>query len=128
MKRLFLIGGVGLALTGCATTANFFELQPTPVENSGYWTGQYDRLVGTLKLNNDGTGVICQDAFGTARVMSVKMAGDRLYSQDGSYWKVVNQTTSSMKLNYAIGGGFDMKKDDDLIGITPACADKLKHK
>ena len=125
MNKL-LFTGIFLGLVGCASTANFFELQPTPLESSGYWTGQYDRLVGTLKLDANGTGVICQDAFGTARVMSVKVVGDKLYSQDGSYWKIANKTQNSMNLNYAIGGGFLMKKDDNLKEITPACAEKLK--
>ena len=115
-----------MGLVGCATTANFFELTPTPTNDSGYWTGQYDRLVGTLRLNTDGTGLICQDAFGTARVMSVKVVGDKLYSQDGTYWKIANKTNSSMNLNYAIGGGYTMNKDDTLKNITPACAEKLK--
>ncbi len=74
----------------------------------------------------DGTGVICQDGMGTARVMSVKKSKDKLYSQDGSFWKVQDETLSSMKLNYAIGGGYDMKKDDDLSLATPACKEKLK--
>ncbi len=71
MKKIILLGLI-LGLAGCMSTANFFEVQATSVQNSGYWTGQYDRLVGTLKLNSDGTGVICQDGMGTARVMSVK--------------------------------------------------------
>lgn len=124
MKRLFLVGVVGLV--GCATTANFFELQPTAISDSGYWTGQYARLVGTLKLQKDGTGLICQDAFGTARVMSVKVVGDKLYSQDGTYWKIANKTDTAMSLNYAVGGGYAMKKDDELRSITPACAEKLQ--
>lgn len=46
--------------------------------------------------------------------------------------KMVKKTTikmyyvNSMKLNYAIGGGYEMKKDDDLSLATPACKEKLK--
>lgn len=125
MKKIIFLSLI-LGLAGCMSTANFFEVQATSVQNSGYWTGQYDRLVGTLKLNADGTGVICQDGMGTARVMSVKKSKDKLYSQDGSFWKVQDETLSSMKLNYAIGGGYEMKKDDDLSLATPACKEKLK--
>ncbi len=115
-----------IGLAGCASTKSFFDVQATPVNNSGYWTGQYERLVGTLKLNSDGTGVICQDGMGTARLMSVKKSNDRLYSQDGTYWKVQNETSTTMKLNYAIGGGYEMRKDDGLSLATPACLEKLK--
>ncbi len=125
MKKIILLSLV-LGLVGCASTVNFFDVQTTPVQNSGYWTGQYDRLVATLKLNSNGTGVICQDAMGTARIMSVKKSNDKLYSQDGTFWKVQNETSNSMKLNYAIGGGYEMKKDDNLSLVTLACLEKLK--
>lgn len=126
MKKILFAAVFGLGMAGCATTHNFFEVQPTPVSNHGAWTGQYDRLVATLKLNQDGSGVICQDTFGSAKVMSAKRSGDRLYTQDGTYFKIQDETPASMKLNFAIGGGFAMQKDDDLSLVTPACKEKLK--
>lgn len=126
MKKFLVVTFGILLLQGCITAHNFFDIQPTPTVNSGSWTGQYDRLVATLSLKSDGTGVICQDALGTARIMSVKKSNDRLYSQDGTYWKIQDQTPQTMKLNYAIGGGYLMKKDDNLVLATPACLEKLK--
>ena len=55
------------------------------------------------------------------------LVGDKLYSQDCTYWKIANKTNSSMNLNYAMGGGYTMNKDDNLKNITPACAEKLKQ-
>ncbi|HAV3707901.1 J517_1871 family lipoprotein [Acinetobacter baumannii] len=124
MKKIILLSLV-FGLVGCVTAHNFFNIHPTPVSNYGYWTGQFDRLVGTLQLERDGTGIICQDSLGTARVMSVKISNNRLYSQDGTYWKVVNSTPTSLELNYAIGGGYKMIKDDELKYASPACKDKL---
>lgn len=124
MKKIILLGTF-ILLSGCATTHNFFEITPTQNKYNGLWTGQYDQLVATLKLNEDGSGEICQDHFGTARVMSVKLANDRLYSQDGTYWKFIPQTPESIKLNYAIGGGYLMHKDDSRSKITPACKEKI---
>ncbi len=64
---------------GCATTANFFELTPTGTNNHGYWTGAHNNVsVATLKLNQDGTGVICQDYQGEARVQSIKKVGNKV--------------------------------------------------
>lgn len=126
MKKILVAGIMGLGLVGCATTHNFFDVQATPVNNHGSWTGQHDRMVATLKLNQDGSGVICQDVFGNAKVMSAKRSGDRLYTQDGTYFKIQDETSTSMKLNFAIGGGFSMQKDDSLSLITPACREKLK--
>ncbi|HAV3650238.1 TPA: hypothetical protein JIE98_001853 [Acinetobacter baumannii] len=127
MKKIVLLSLV-FGLAGCATTANFFDIHPTPVSNSGYWTGQFDRLVGTLILESDGTGVICQDHLGTARVMSVKLLNDRLYSQDGTYWKISNFTPTSLELNYALGGGYKIIRDNGLKFASPACKDKLNTK
>lgn len=126
MKNILVAGIIGLGLVGCATTHNFFDVQATPVTNSGVWTGQYDRMIATLKLNHDGTGIICQDVFGNAKVMSAKRSGDRLYTQDGTYFKIQDETQTNMKLNFAIGGGYSMQKDDSLSLITPACREKLK--
>ena len=125
MKKTVLMCLV-VGLFGCATTNNFFDIKATPVINSGYWTGSHDRLVATLKLNADGTGIICQDGLGTARVMSVKKSNDRLYSQDGTYWNIRNESSTNLNLNYVIGGGYSMQKDDNLTLATPACLEKLK--
>lgn len=124
MKKIILLGAL-ISLGGCATTHNFFEITPTQNSHSGLWTGQYEQLVATLELKQDGSGVICQDHFGTARVMSVKLSNDRLYSQDGTYWKFIPQSQDSIKLNYAIGGGYLMHKDDSRTKITPACKEKI---
>jgi hypothetical protein len=32
-----------------------------------------------------------------------------------------------MNLNYAMGGGYTVNKDDNLKNITTACAEKLKQ-
>lgn len=125
MRKLFSFGVLVVGLIGCATTHDYFSLKPTSTQ-SGVWTGQYNQLVATMKINSDGTGVICQDVTGRAKLMSVKRVGDQLYSQDGTYWKIKDETPSSMRLSYAIGGGYSMQKDDDMKLITPACAKELK--
>lgn len=125
MKITLSLLALSLVLTACATTHDYFSLQSTPMQPS-VWTGQYNQLVATVKINSDGTGVICQDITGKAKLMSVKRVDDRLYSQDGTYWKIQNEMPDSMRLNYAIGGGYSMQKDDDMKLITPACAKELK--
>lgn len=121
-----LATGLIAFLSGCATTHDFFSINPTSTNLAGTWTGQYEQLVATLILKENGTGLICQDHLGTARVVSVKVYNDRLYTQDGSYWKMVPVTQNNLKLNFAIGGGFNMLSDNDLTLISPACREKLK--
>ncbi|WP_336034069.1 J517_1871 family lipoprotein [Acinetobacter bereziniae] len=123
-KIILLVCGV-LGLGGCATTHDYFSIVPTQNKIDGLWTGQYDTLVASLKLKADGTGIICQDHLGTARLMSVKLSNDRLYSQDGTYWKLVQVSPQIIKLNYAFGGGYTMQQDNSGTMVSPACKEKI---
>ncbi|TCM62300.1 hypothetical protein EC844_12528 [Acinetobacter calcoaceticus] len=116
-----------LGLSGCATTANFFELTSTPMSNHGFWTGAHESIsVATLKINQNGAGVICQDYSGIAKVVSIKKVGDKIYTQDGSFWTIKNQSSERMDLAYGLGGSYKLSKDDNQAMVTPACAEKLK--
>ncbi|EXD25980.1 J517_1871 family lipoprotein [Acinetobacter baumannii] len=125
MKKIILLGLIGL-LGGCATTANFFELTPSQTENYGYWTGAHSNVsVATLKLNQDGTGIICQDYQGEAKVQSIKKVGNKVYTQDGSFWTIKAETNTNLELAYGAGGSYKLIKDDQKTNITPACKSKL---
>lgn len=125
MKNIILLGLIGL-LSGCATTANFFELSPTPTSNDGYWTGAHSNVsVATLKLNQDGTGIICQDYQGEAKVQSIKIVGNKVYTQDGSFWNIKTETDTHLDLAYGVGGSYKLIKDDRKVNITPACRTKF---
>lgn len=126
MKSLIIAFAVGLGLVGCASTHNFIDVNNTTFNHPGYYTGHYSRSLTTIKINQDGTGLICEDVIGTARVMSIKKSNDRLYTQDGSYWKIKSETENTLSLDYAFGGGYVMQKDDDLKLASPACLEKLK--
>lgn len=126
MKNILLLSVLGLIMSGCMATHNFIDVAATPVTSSGYYTGQYNRTITTIKINQDGTGLICEDVIGTARVMSIKKSNDRLYTQDGSYWKIKSETESTLSLDYALGGGYVVQKDNDLKLASPACLEKLK--
>lgn len=125
MKNIILLGVIGL-LSGCATTANFFELTPTETNNYGYWTGAHLNVsVATLKLNKDGTGIICQDYQGEAKVQSIKKLGNKVYTQDGSFWTIKSETNTNLELAYGAGGSYKLIKDDQKTNISPACKAKL---
>ncbi|WP_396232175.1 J517_1871 family lipoprotein [Acinetobacter baumannii] len=125
MKKIILLGLIGM-LSGCATTANFFELTPTQTRNDGYWTGAHSNVsVATLKLNQDGSGVICQDYQGEARVQSIKKVGNKVYTQDGSFWAIKSETNTNLELAYGVGGSYKLIKDDQKTNMSPACKAKL---
>ncbi|MBF7694173.1 J517_1871 family lipoprotein [Acinetobacter pollinis] len=126
MKKIILGCFIAIALTGCATTEDFFAIKPVPTSNIGLWTGAHNQIsVATLKLNNDGTGIICQDYMGTAKSVSVKFYNNKIYTQDGSYWRFSELSPDTLKLDYAIGGSYVLKKDTDGKMVTPACKDKI---
>lgn len=125
MNKLFLLG-LTVLLGGCATTANFFELTPSQAENYGYWTGAHSNIsVATLKLNKDGTGIICQDYQGKSKVQSIKKVGNKVYTQDGSFWTIKAETSTNLELAYGAGGSYKLIKDDQKTNISPACKAKL---
>ncbi|EMI8961174.1 hypothetical protein M4D47_19185 [Acinetobacter baumannii] len=125
MKKIILLG-LAVLMSGCATTANFFELLPTQTSNDGYWTGAHSNIsVATLKLNKDGTGIICQDYQGEAKVQSIKKVGNKVYTQDGSFWTVKVETNTNLELAYGAGGSYKLIKDDQKTNISPACKAKL---
>ncbi|HCU76584.1 MULTISPECIES: J517_1871 family lipoprotein [Acinetobacter calcoaceticus/baumannii complex] len=125
MQKIILLGLISL-MSGCATTANFFELTPTETNNYGYWTGAHSNVsVATLKLNKDGTGIICQDYQGEAKVQSIKKLGNKVYTQDGSFWTIKSETNTNLELAYGAGGSYKLIKDDQKTNISPACKAKL---
>lgn len=125
MKKFILLG-IAVLFAGCATTENFFELTPTQTNNQGYWTGAHSNIsVATLKLNQDGTGIICQDYQGAAKVQSIKKVGNKVYTQDGSFWTIKNESDTNLELVYGAGGSYKLMKDDNGLNITPACKHKL---
>ncbi|MDR3027252.1 MAG: hypothetical protein LBV35_02205 [Acinetobacter sp.] len=128
MKKLFIPALITIiGLSGCTTTANFFELKPSTMEYSGNWTGAHQNVsVATLKIKQDGTGIICQDYSGIAKIVAIKKVQDKIYTQDGSFWKIKNINSDNMELAYGMGGSYFLKKDDNFSLTTPACLEKLK--
>lgn len=128
MKKLLIPTFISIiSITGCVTTANFFDLKSTTMEYSGNWTGAHQNIsVATLKIKQDGTGIICQDYNGVAKVVAIKKVQDKIYTQDGSFWKIKNISSDNLELAYGMGGSYFLKKDDNLTLATPACLEKLK--
>lgn len=125
MKSILLFVSLFI-LVSCTTTTNFFELKPTQVSNYGYWTGQHSNIsVATLKLNQNGSGVICQDYHGKAKVQAIKKVDNKIYTQDGSFWTIKSEGPTNLELAYGAGGSYRLMKDDNSLNITPACKQKI---
>ncbi|CDG74748.1 hypothetical protein HPQ31_17980 [Acinetobacter nosocomialis] len=125
MKKIIILSFIAL-LDGCVSTANFFELSPTKTSNFGYWTGAHSNVsVATLKLEQDGTGIICQDYQGVAKVQSIKKVDNKIYTQDGSFWTIKVESPTDLEIAYGLGGSYKLIKDDQKAHITPACKAKI---
>lgn len=125
MKRIILLGAF-VSLSGCATTADFYSLQSTRSEYAGQWTGAHKGIsVATIKLDENGAGVICQDFNGVAKLNSVKKVDDKIYTQDGSFWRIKEFNPEKLTLAYGAGGSYFLTKDDSGQNVTPECKIKL---
>ncbi|ELW9345353.1 J517_1871 family lipoprotein [Acinetobacter baumannii] len=125
MKKIILISALS-SLAGCATTENFYSLQPSPLATYGQWSGAHkDISVATVQLNKDGTGVICQDFKGVAKLSAIKKIDGKIYTQDGSYWRIKEFNSEKLTLAYGAGGSYFLTKDDSGNNISPECKIKL---
>lgn len=110
-----------------ATANDFYKLKSTAFQSNGYWTGPHENIsIATLVLNIDGTGTICQDYKGVAQLSSVKKVDDKIYNEDGRFWKFDGDGVESIALEYRDGGKYILTPDTDLKSATPACAEELK--
>lgn len=135
MKRLFLAGVVGLALVGCVSPATqminnkFLDVETTPPEFSGMWTAAIGAGLSTIKLNQDGTGVMCEDNGQSANVYQLRNAGNLIYAQNGMSLKKASISKDLLNVKTTFSAfNVDMKYrgDGDLKLATPRCAESLK--
>lgn len=127
MKKITFIVLCSLGLLGCISShVDYFSVKPTATSYSGIWVGKYENLLMTLKLNPDGTGVICDDYMGKAKLQSTKFSNGRLYGQTGHSIQILDVKDNKMTVKYPFAGQNYFLKDDIGEHITPACKELLK--
>ena len=101
MKKILLIGIAGLLMVGCVSPATqmidnkFLDAQVTQPEVVGIWTTAAAGGLSTIKLNQDGTGVMCEDNGHSVNVYQLRNSGGLIYAQNG----IQKQSATYLKFN-----------------------------
>lgn len=122
MNKLFLLG-LTVLLTGCVTPVtqmmnnNFSDIEPTKPQATGIWTTTVGAGLSTIKLSEDGNGILCEDTSGHLNLNRLKYSNGQLYAQNGMILKVIslNQYILEAKTTLsAFNINMVYKKDSDL--------------
>lgn len=133
MNKLFLLG-LTVVLTGCVTPAtqmmnnNFSNIEPTTPQATGIWTTTVGAGLSTIKLNQDGNGILCEDSSGHVNLNKLKYSKGQLYAQNGMILKVVSLNQDVIEAKTTLSAfNIDMvyKKDSDLKAASLKCAKEL---
>ncbi|MFW1729294.1 J517_1871 family lipoprotein [Acinetobacter baumannii] len=133
MKKLLLVLPF-LALGGCVTPVTqmlnnqFSEIQPTKPQVTGIWTTSVGPGLSTIKLNEDGNGVLCEDSSGYMTLNKIKYSNGNIYTQNGMVLKVLklNQDLLEAKTTLsAFNVNMAYKSDNDLKAASIKCAKEI---
>ena len=95
MKKIILLG-LAISLSGCVTPVTqminnkFSDIVPTNPQATGIWTTSVGPGLSTIKLNDDGNGILCEDTSGYINLNKLKYSNGQLYSQNGMVLKVIS--------------------------------------
>ena len=134
MKKILLIGIAGLLMVGCVSPATqmidnkFLDAQVTQPEVAGIWTTAAAGGLSTIKLNQDGTGVMCEDNGHSVNVYQLRNSGSLIYAQNGMALKkiTINNQILNVKTTFsAFNADMKYRADNELRLATPRCAKEI---
>lgn len=134
-KKNFGVILVGAALVGCVSPATqmlnnkFLDAQITRPETVGIWTAALAGGLSTIKLNEDGSGSMCEDSGNQVNVYQVRNSNDHLYIQNGMILKKtqINEEFLHVKTTLsAFNVEMKYRADNNLKLATPKCQKELE--
>ena len=129
-KTVFLaviLAGI-TTMSGCATTSNSFidyEEVQTPEEIAGVWTGASLGATTTYIINQDGTGIVCNDFNSTVNIDRLKYIGDGSLAYGKGFTFSIERDGDSLNSSW-YGSGMEMVRDPDLKYAAITCIESLK--
>lgn len=135
MKKILLISIAGLLTGGCVSPATqmidnkFLDVPMTPPEVTGIWTTAAAGGLSTIKLNQDGTGVMCEDNGNSVNVYQLRNSGNLIYAQNGMSLKkitITNQLLNVKTTFSAFNADMKYRADNELKLTTPRCVQEIK--
>ncbi|MFA2984219.1 hypothetical protein KWE57_03960 [Acinetobacter pittii] len=133
MKKIILLSLI-LILSGCVTPVNqmmnnkFSDIVPTKPQAAGIWTKSVGPGLSTIKLNEDGNGILCEDTSGYLNLNKLKYSNGQLYAQNGLILKVISLNQDVLEAKTTLSAfNIEMvyKKDSDLKAASLKCAKEL---
>ncbi|MEV8215723.1 J517_1871 family lipoprotein [Leifsonia sp. NPDC077715] len=133
MKKIILLSLIML-LSGCVTPVTqmmnnkFSDIVPTKPLAAGIWTTSVGPGLSTIKLNEDGNGILCEDTSGYLNLNKLKYSNGQLYAQNGLILKVISLNQDVLEAKTTLSAfNIDMvyKKDSDLKAASLKCAKEL---
>lgn len=134
MKRIILGLFIGFSLAGCVTPVTqmmnnkFSDIEPKKPQAVGIWTTSVGPGLSTIKLTEDGNGVLCEDTSGHLNLNKLKYSNGQLFSQNGMILKVVSIDQDILRVKTTLSAfNVDMlyKRDTDLKAASLKCAKEL---
>lgn len=129
-----MISVVGLLAGGCVSPATqmidnkFLDVQVTQPEVTGIWTTAAAGGLSTIKLNQDGTGIMCEDNGNSVNVYQLRNSGNLIYAQNGMALKkiTINNQLLNVKTTFsAFNADMKYRADNELKLATPRCAKEI---
>lgn len=132
-RGLLVFVAVGV-LSGCAMNNDMMNndfpavaVSAPPADLVGIWTGSMGPYLATMKIEADGSGLMCSSWNGRDSVGRLKFDGRQLRSQDGARLDIKSLTPQRMVAHAAYFGGADyiMHRDDQKRSAAPYCVQQL---
>lgn len=134
MKKLLLLA-LTVCLVGCVSPATqminnkYLDVSATPPEAVGVWTASVGGGLSSIKLNQDGTGVLCEDNGNTVNVYQLRNSENLIYAQNGMSLKktTINSNVLNVKTTLsAFNVEIKYRSDNDLKLLSARCAKELR--
>ena len=134
-KHILTLVAASLVLGGCVSPATqminnkFLDVEVTPPENTGIWTTAAAGGLSSIKLNQDGTGMMCEDNGHSVNVYQLRNSNNLIYVQNGMSLRKITINKESLNVKTTLSAfNVDMKyrADIDLKLASPRCAQELK--
>lgn len=135
MKKLLIASTLGFiaTLSGCAMnndllSGQFSAIAPKSTDLSGYWSGNGGPWLVTIKINSDGTGLMCQSYNGKDMLDKIKVVDDVIYNQNNLKLKVTSKASDKLvlKADYYMGATFNFTPDPLLKNASLYCESALR--
>ncbi|WP_445406179.1 J517_1871 family lipoprotein [Acinetobacter seifertii] len=124
MKKLILLS-LAISLSGCVTPSTqmmnnkFSEIVPNMPQTYGIWSTSIGPGLSTIKLDRNGSGVLCDDTGGHVLLNKIKFFNNTIYVQNGMTLEVkqldknvleVRTTLSDSNLHMLYKADYDLKQ------------------